>query len=630
VLLIRAILTINSRQLRLFALLVFLICHLSVNAETVVFGQAQAEMTVDGKISHQSVALPYLWEREQGRYSGQSKFDISFIFDPLPETAYSLSIPRMANGYKVVLNGVVIDKFGDLNRHGHKDAKLPRLIKVPIGLLRQENLLSIHLRSDIGRQSGLSLITLGPEDEISSLYREVLQWRTLGRAVVVVFSALVALIGFVLWLTQIVVNKEGTHQRDRVYLYGFIAEFLWTFRVADSLIEAPPLDVAWWSVVSSLALGAWGCLTMLFCMEVLDWRKKTGMMKVRSWMLVLMLFGFIAAPAGWIYGRPIILTFWYAVLGLTFLMLALMMLRLAISNGASINSRLLSFAVFFNVLVGLSDLYRLRVSPSTDGSTGLYYSSMLFGLTAGYIVLMRFRAISDQARHLVQNLEKIVFERETELHTSYQKLEQLARQHERTTERTRILRDMHDGVGANISTAIRQLEFGLATRAEVLITLRESMDQLKLSIDAMNLPLGDLTSLLANLRYRLEPRLKAAGVELSWGVEQLPLMTWLDALAMRHVQFMVYEAISNALQHAGATVMRIELKPTQEGGAQLRVMDNGCGFDLSQVKQQGLSSLRERAKSLNALLQVISEPGQTVIQLTWSNYSALKSAPSSS
>jgi signal transduction histidine kinase len=59
-------------------------------------------------------------------------------------------------------------------------------------------------------------------------------------------------------------------------------------------------------------------------------------------------------------------------------------------------------------------------------------------------------------------------------------------------------------------------------------------------------------------------------------------------------------------------------------------MDNGCGFDLSQVKQQGLSSLRERAKSLNALLQVISEPGQTVIQLTWSDDFALKSVPSSS
>jgi signal transduction histidine kinase len=57
-------------------------------------------------------------------------------------------------------------------------------------------------------------------------------------------------------------------------------------------------------------------------------------------------------------------------------------------------------------------------------------------------------------------------------------------------------------------------------------------------------------------------------------------------------------------------------------------MDNGCGFDLSQVKQQGLSSLRERAKSLNALLQVISEPGQTVIQLTWSDDFALKSMPS--
>ena len=60
----------------------------------------------------------------------------------------------------------------------------------------------------------------------------------------------------------------------------------------------------------------------------------------------------------------------------------------------------------------------------------------------------------------------------------------------------------------------------------------------------------------------------------------------------------------------------------------MRVMDNGCGFDLDHVKQQGLSSLRERAKSLNALLQVISEPGQTVIQLTWSDDLALKSMPS--
>lgn len=483
--------------------------------------------------------------------------------------------------------------------------------------MRQENTLIIGLRSDIGRQSGLSQITLGPEEEVAAIYQEVMQWRTLGRLVVVIFSGFVSLIGFVLWLSQIAVNKDGTYQRDRIYFYGFIAEFFWTFRVADSIIESPPLDVAWWSVLSSLALGAWGCLTIMFCVEVLGLRDLTGMKAVRRWMLIFMLTGVFAASAGWVYGYPVVLTVWYLVLALTFLVLALLMFRLAIRKESSTNIRLLAFAVFFNVFIGLLDLYRLRISPSTDGSTGLYYSSMLFGATAGYIVLMRFRAISDQARNLVHNLETIVFKKESELIVSYQLQEKLAREHERTSERTRSLRDMHDGVGANISTAIRQLEFGKATKGEVLLTLRESMDHLKLSIDAMNLPVGDLTALLANLRYRLEPRLKAAGIELGWAVDQLPLMQWFDVTAMKHLQFIVYEAISNTLQHSRATALKVALNRIGPDGVELRISDNGCGFLLDQVKQKQLSTLKERAKALHAIFVLCSEPGQTVVQLTW-------------
>jgi signal transduction histidine kinase len=248
----------------------------------------------------------------------------------------------------------------------------------------------------------------------------------------------------------------------------------------------------------------------------------------------------------------------------------------------------------------------------------LYFSSVLFGLVAGFIVIMRFRTASQQARNSTRNLNEIVRQREAELHHSYQQLEQMAREQERATERTRILRDMHDGVGAHLSTAIRQLEFGQASRTEVLHTLHDSMDQLKLTIDAMNLPPGDLTALLANLRYRLEPRLKTAGIELLWGVQQVPLLPWLDAAAMRHVQFIVFEVISNALQHARATRLGIELCGTPEGGARLKMTDNGCGFDLHNVKLQGLSSLRSRAKALKVQLHLSSVPGQTVVQISWS------------
>ena len=46
----------------------------------------------------------------------------------------------------------------------------------------------------------------------------------------------------------------------------------------------------------------------------------------------------------------------------------------------------------------------------------------------------------------------------------------------RVNERTRILRDLHDGVGSHISAAIRQLQSGRASNDEVLQTLRDALD----------------------------------------------------------------------------------------------------------------------------------------------------------
>jgi signal transduction histidine kinase len=263
----------------------------------------------------------------------------------------------------------------------------------------------------------------------------------------------------------------------------------------------------------------------------------------------------------------------------------------------------------------MRDLYVFRLSQAYGGNTFIRYSSVLFGLTLLYIVITRFRVATAQARDLNANLAARVARREQELEQSYQRVEQLAREQERNGERTRILRDMHDGVGSHISTAIRQLESGRASPGEVLQTLRDSLDQLKLSIDAINLPPGDITALLANLRYRLEPRFKVSDIELQWDVDLLPPMARLDDKAMRHLQFMVFEALSNVLQHAHASKLRIELRPSPRGGAQLRVIDNGCGFEPERVKRRGLSSLRERAAVIGAALTIASAPGNTVVEI---------------
>ena len=173
---------------------------------------------------------------------------------------------------------------------------------------------------------------------------------------------------------------------------------------------------------------------------------------------------------------------------------------------------------------------------------------------------------------------------------------------------------MHDGVGSHISAAIRQLQSGRASSHELLATLRDSLDQLKLSIDAMNLPAGDVTSLLANLRYRLEPRLQATGIRLDWGVGLLAPIERLDAAALRQLQFIVLEALSNVLQHAGASALRIEAEPLGDG-AYLRIVDNGRGFDVQGARRNGLVAMQERARAIGADLVLHSRPGHTVVEV---------------
>jgi signal transduction histidine kinase len=134
---------------------------------------------------------------------------------------------------------------------------------------------------------------------------------------------------------------------------------------------------------------------------------------------------------------------------------------------------MVAVALLLDTLVGMRDLYVFRLSQVYGGNTYLRYSSVLFGLTLGYIVVMCFRAVSGQARDLTANLAARVAQKEHELAQSYQRMEQRAREQERTAERARILRDMHDGVGSHISTAIRQLESGRASQGQVLQTLRE-------------------------------------------------------------------------------------------------------------------------------------------------------------
>ena len=632
-------------------ILVSLLCMLCACApvaapeSVIILDHASVELTINAEATYGDVHLPYGWDYHHAGTSGYGRFVLEFEAPTTSNETWALYFDRLGNAYQIKLNGVVLDQNGvvadadsnaavvrlqsnvvELN-HATNDAdsgdyaKIPRLIRIPTGVLQQNNQLEVTIHSESDRRSGMPAVWVGPKAELELTYRQEFATRIGGYAVLTVFSLIVGAFSLVLWISQTDPRPERRGMRDRLYLYAALAEFSWAFFIVDNLIEHPPLLWPWWYVSTNMALGVWIGSLLMFCHAMAGWQQHPASRAARYFLLLLFLLGPIVAFTAVTLPAPVVVTLWQASFSLVFIPSTVLFVMKAVRGGNAMQ-RLIALAFVVNVPVGLHDFYVMRLGDSFGGHVYLRYSATLFGLALGAIAIERFRRANLRVRDMLDTLSLRVAHKERELSSSYQRMELIAREQERVQERARILRDMHDGVGAHISSAIRQLQSAPANHDEILLTLQDSLDQLKLSIDALNLPPGDVTALLANLRYRLEPRFRSMGLALEWGVQPLPDVPQLDASAMRQLQFILFEAFSNVMQHAQASILRIEASCSEsptgqaDGRVRVRVCDNGRGFDANQPKRKGLASMAERGNAIGATIGIDSRAGATVVTIT--------------
>lgn len=594
--------------------LCWLVMASGVQAAPLQLTAAQATVEVDGQVRHFEATLPYAWDWWHRGARGYAEFEMSLPLQDIPQEPWLLYFLRLGNAYEVRLNGSLLESNGDLKTFDGDDyGQIPRLVTIPAGLLRQDNLIQVRIRADHARRAGVASPWVGSHEDIFPLYETEYLQRVTGTRVVVIVSLLVGTIALALWWTQVNPTQPPGKQRDPLYLYAALAEYFWSLRVGSVLLESPPLPRFWWDILFIEALGIWVAAVLMFSALAVEWRGRFSVARLQWAMVSLLVAGAgCAVAAQWGYRGW--LTWWYASLAVVALPFVVLYCWSAVRNGSHLH-RAFAAAIVFNMLVGVRDWAVFRVQMTLGGNTLMRYSSLVFGVLLAYIAFTRFREASAQVRNLLSTMALQVAAKERELQSSYERVELLAREQERVNERTRILRDLHDGVGSHISAAIRQLQSGRASNDEVLQTLRDSLDQIKLSIDAMHLPAGDVTGLLANLRYRLEPKLNAADINLLWDVDLIDPVERLDALGMRHLQFMVLESLSNVLQHAHASQLRIEAK-AQGRWVVVRIVDNGVGYDTTRPLRKGLLALHERARAIGATLVISSRAGETVVEIT--------------
>jgi signal transduction histidine kinase len=239
---------------------------------------------------------------------------------------------------------------------------------------------------------------------------------------------------------------------------------------------------------------------------------------------------------------------------------------------------------------------------------------LLFAL--GAVIFERHVAAIWRMRQSNVELERRVADKAREIEAFHAERDEVMRQQALAHERHRIVTDMHDGLGASLVALLRHVQ-SKRLDDQVEQRVRESLQELRIAIDALEPAGGDLGAVLGNLRYRLEPLLEPAGVHLEWEVAELPQIEALEPTAVFALQRIVLEAVANALKHSGATRVRISARAAPGGGVEIRIEDDGRGFDASSsAAGLGMTNMRTRASRIGAKLDISSRAGTgTVVRL---------------
>lgn len=372
----------------------------------------------------------------------------------------------------------------------------------------------------------------------------------------------------------------------------------WHFQLG---LERLPIPDTWfvWLTVNALV---WQVVATHFLFAYLHGRRHP--LSDRTLVGVAMLLSLLTLPTTLLLPLPLLLSARHAAQFLV-MMTAAYVALLGLWNAwraRSQDAMLLAGVYMFSYLCGVYDYFMLMSSRN-----GLFfgltpYSALFFSLTIIYLLFRRYVRMVDEIERANLTLEDRVNAREAELAASYARLREIEYHQTLSSERERLMHDMHDGLGSSLTSVLRMVQYRHGTDAELQDALKTCIDDLKLTIDSMEPVEADLLLLLGTLRYRLDPRLQGAGVTLHWEVNDVPRLDWLDAAASLHILRLLQEAFSNILRHTQATDIRVATG-ADDTHVWVSITDNGPGFDVEEARQRGgrgLANQYRRARELHA------------------------------
>ncbi|MFM2075249.1 MAG: hypothetical protein RJB34_1554 [Pseudomonadota bacterium] len=546
---------------------------------------AEGEPPPAATVDWTSVQLPDRWGKTKPEQGGSVWYEAVVHFQNQPQAPWAVYLPRVIMNAEVWVNGVLVGRAGQMTVPYTRHWNTPLLFQTPATVWQPgNNLVHIRVVALPDGSGGLAPPQLGRADIMASRHARQVFWQN-----DLVYAANISVMALGLFVLAVWLRK-----RERAdYGYFSAGALLWGAANFNMTVRTPPLPNAQWELMVYI-FSIWSLLflclfTLRFARKVPPWLERS----VLAYCVVCALFLLLSGEIGSVtWGRYWLLP--VLVLGAW----AMWQLAVFVRHTKSADFKILGLVEALTLALGLHDWLIQMGRMPFETAYGLPFAAPLLLGALAWLIAGDYARTQQDLASLNSELTDRVRQKEQALRDSFAKVALLERAQAISNERQRIMRDMHDGVGLHLSSALRQVQGGAAPAKLIEQSLRDSLDHLKLTVDSMNFREGDVAGLLGGLRYRLAPRLQAAGLSLDWQVAALPVWSLGSIDHLGQLQFIVFEAISNALQHAQASALLLSATH-EEATIVLRIEDNGRGLALTQ-EGKGLTGMRQRARSIGA------------------------------
>lgn len=245
----------------------------------------------------------------------------------------------------------------------------------------------------------------------------------------------------------------------------------------------------------------------------------------------------------------------------------------------------------------------------------VFIASIIILLFIGYLGFNNFR----KSQQIARDQQEIQHQKIIELEKDKQLITVDAMLKGQEEERSRIAKDLHDGLGSLLSGT----KLSFMNVRENLVLTAENNALFDRSLSMLDNTIGDLRKVAQNLmpealvKFGLQEALRdfcntiQSSTDTKVVYQQFGEIRKLNNTAEVFIYRIVQELVANIIRHAQATEIMVQLM-MDDDATSLTVEDNGKGFDknvLQYKKGAGIRNITYRVQYLNGTLDIDTTPG---------------------